>query len=95
MAYGMFGMPSAEVKLTKHFTDKDGLSISIQSSEKGWVIYWADHSNSSKSNETTSELNMEEAVAYLKQNIAAIAQPAERLFRKEQVEGANPSGGSS
>ena len=67
--YGTFGMPSAEKELTKRFKDTDGLVAYIDASKKGWVINWADYSNTSKVNSVSAKENMEEAIKYLKSKL--------------------------
>lgn len=57
--FGM--MPSSEIEIEKHYKDKDGYKITIQSGINGWTVIYADLSTDFKDNTTSASENFNEA----------------------------------
>lgn len=57
--FGM--MPSSEIEIEKHYRDKDGYKVTIQSGVNGWTIIYADYSTDFKDIISSANKNFEEA----------------------------------
>lgn len=57
--FGM--MPSAEIEVEKHYRDKDGYKVTIQSGVNGWTIIYADYSTDFKDIVASTDENFKEA----------------------------------
>jgi len=62
----MFGMPAAEIEVSRRYRDSLDMRITINANKSKWEVVWADYSTDSKQNEVDdANDNVRDALAYL------------------------------